>query len=419
MPSPAPFVLRQLLLLALLALGACHDDPPPAAVAPPPAIVAAAPDYWPGAGWQTASPESQGFAPGAFDTLAADAAAALPYYTSLLVIRNGWIVHESYHDAPNEPSSADTTHHVWSISKSVTSMTLGRAWTLGDLTNLDVTADSVFPASVMGTLPPADARRGITLRQALQMRSGLAWNENAWLLDFAAMRDPLLRAYFGYNPTCPTDSYMLLCSILQQPLAYTPGTVWNYDTYDTYLVSAFFSGITGDSVSQYADANLFTPLGITFDPVNDWTDPAEPITFGGGLLHIRSRDLARLGMLMLYDGQWNGSQLLSPEWISLSTTEQGPGHVALFDAGGEPRAITAGDPEVGIPYALQWWRVTGPGLGGTPSLSGRGLGGQMLHIFKDKELIILITCDSADTASDRSTPINDFLKTHILDKLGA
>lgn len=417
MPSPTRLLLQPLLLVVLAALGACHDDRAPAPTTPPPAAVEATPDYWPSAAWQTASPESQGFAPGALDTLAADAATALPYYTSLLVIRNGWIVHESYHDAPDEPSGVDTPHHVWSITKSVTSMTLGRAWTLGDLTDLDVTAESILPASVMETLPPGDARRGITLRHALQMRSGLAWNENAWLLNPAAGRDPLMRASMGLDPTCPAGTYLLLCSIVQQPLAYAPGTVWNYNTYDTYLVSAFFSGITGKSLNQYAADELFTPLGITFDVANDWANLPDPLTFGGALLGIRSRDLARLGMLMLYDGKWDGTRLLSPEWIALSTTAQGAGHVALFDAGGEPRPITTDDPEVDIPYALQWWRVTGPGLGGTPSLSARGLGGQMMHIFRDKELIILITCDSADIASDRSTPINDFLKTRILDQL--
>ncbi|MDF2445928.1 MAG: 6-aminohexanoate-dimer hydrolase [Moraxellaceae bacterium] len=417
MTSPLPSLL---LLGSLLALGACGDDRSgsltrddgPTATA----TDASSPDYWPAEGWRTATPESQGFPSGAFATLADDAATALPYYTSLMVIRNGWVLHESYHPTDSEASDANTPHHVWSITKSVTSLTLGRAWTLGDLTDLDETADSVFPASVMDTLPTDDARRGITLRHALQMRSGLAWNEPAWLLNFTAMKDPLFRAYSGLDPACPTDAGILACSILNQPLAYAPGTTWNYNTYDTYLASAFFTGLTGQSLNQYAATHLFAPLGITFDVASDWPNVPDPVTFGGGLLNIRSRDLARLGMLALYDGRWQDQQLIAKDWIDLTTTAQGTGRVALFDVDGNPRALTADDPEVDIPYGLQWWRMTGPGLGGTPSLSARGLGGQMMHIFKDKELIILITCDS-NVLSGREAAINDFLQTRILDKL--
>jgi CubicO group peptidase (beta-lactamase class C family) len=420
MTSPLPSLLRLLLLASLLALGACGEDRSgsltrdagPAATA----TDASSPDSWPAEGWQTATPESQGFQSGAFDTLAEDAATALPYYTSLMVIRNGWVLHESYHATDSETSDADTPHHVWSITKSVTSLTMGRAWTRGDLTDLDVTADSVFPASVMDTLPPEDARRGITLRHVLQMRSGLAWNEPAWLLNMTAMKDPLFRAYSGLDPACPTDAGILVCSILNQPLAYAPGTTWNYNTYDTYLASAFFTGLTGQSLNQYAATHLFAPLGITFDVTSDWPNVPDPVTFGGGLLNIRSRDLARLGMLALYDGRWQDQQLIAKDWIDLTTTGQGMGRVALFDVDGNPRALTADDPDVDIPYGLQWWRMTGPGLGGTPSLSARGLGGQMMHILKDKELIILITCDS-NVLSGREAAINAFLQTRILDKL--
>lgn len=423
---PSLWQFRPALLAALLLLGACHDhDRAPPAAGPATPVTTATPDYWPTAGWQPATPESQGFAPGSLDSLAADAATALPYHTSLLVIRNGWLVHESYHDTPSEAgNNADTKHHVWSITKSVTSMTVGRALTLGDLSesDLDSSAGDTFPDEAVGPLAADDPRRDISLRHALQMRSGLAWNEPAWLLNEEARKDPLLRVLNGLEPACPFGNYLVLCGILQQPLAYEPGTVWNYNTYDSYLISAFFTSLTSISLNQYALDNLFTPLGIAFDletvitADTDWPSFLGPITFGGGLLSITARDLGRLGMVMLYDGRWNGEQLVSSDWVAQSTTAQGAGQIALFSPDGNPRPIEASDPVVDIPYALQWWRVTGPGLGGTPSLSGRGLGGQMMHIFKDKELIIIITCDS-DVLSGREADINNFLKSRILDQL--
>lgn len=410
-----------LLLTAFLGLAGCDNgakSPPPDA--PPP--VAEAPDYWPTAAWQSASAVDHGFTAGAFDTLAADAARELPYHTSLLVIKDGWLIHESYNSTPNVTSTADTKNHVWSITKSVTSMTFGRAKTLGDLRVpdgmaatdvLDLTTGDIFPASVMDTLPADDLRKKISLRDVLQMRSGLAWNEPAWLLNDTAMKDPLLRALYGMDPACPFDSYVIACSILQQPLAYAPGTVWNYNTYDSYLISTFFTGITGHSLNQYASDNLFSRLGISAD--TEWPNLPDPITFGGGLLQIRSRDLAKLGMLMLYDGRWENDQLIARDWLTLTTASQGPGLMATFDTTGEPAAAAPQE----LYYGMQWWTKTGI-MTGDDSLTARGLGGQFMHIFKDKGLIILITSDAdsyPETLPVRSTQINDFLKTNILDKL--
>lgn len=412
----APFVLG----LALALAGCQGDDHSGGGTtrgSPPP--VAIAPDYWPTTGWQVATPESQGFAPGALDTLATDAATALPYYTSLMVIRNGWIVHESYHDTATVPGVTDTTRHVlYSVSKSVTSLVVGRAWTLGDLDNLDATVESTLPAGVVATLPAGDARRGITLRQALKMRSGLRWNESAWLLSF---NNPMIRAAVGLEPACPKDGNAtlaagdsVLCAVLQQPLAWTPGTVWNYNTYDTYLVSAFFQHLTGQRLGDYAATELFTPMGITFDPATDWQQIPTPgtYTFGGAGLTLTTRDLGRIGLLALYNGEWDGTRLLSREWMDLSLAPQGTGQVATFDGSGTPAGSTTAD----IPYGMQWWRVTGPGLGGTPSISARGLGGQNVQVFRDKELVVVLTCDDAQLTG-RDVAIQDFMQTHVLDRL--
>lgn len=418
LPPPA----RPALLALLLLLGGCLDDSDHRASrsgggSPPPPVTAIAPDYWPTTAWQTANPDTQGFIPGAFDTLAADAAAALPYHTSLLVIRNGWLLHESYHDTASVTGvTADRKHHVWSISKSVTALTIGRALTRGDLSwdALDATVGETLPAAAWNGLPAGDPRLGIRLVDVLRMRSGLAWNEATDLLQ--TNRDPLFRTAYGLEPNCPGGSEQILCGVLQKPLAYAPGTVWNYNTYDTYLASGLFSNLLPAAVTErrlgtYADAHLFAPLGILAD-ATDWWDLPSAYTYGGGLLHITSRDLAKIGLLALYDGNWEGSQLIHPDWMTLALTAQGEGLVARFDDSGAP----AGTTTAYIPYGLQWWRVTGPGLGGMPSISARGLGGQMMHVYRDKELVVLITCDD-NFSDDRSAEINAFLNSHVLERL--
>lgn len=420
-----------LLMIGLLGLSACGGDsnhPFSTGPAPDTSVTAAdlAPDYWPTEEWQTGDESGQGFTPGAFDTLAADAATALPYHTSLMVIRDGWIVHESYNSPASSTIEASYKHHVWSVTKSVTSMTLGRARTLGDLQVpvglaspdvLDLTVEDVFPADVVATLAEDDPRRQITLRHVLQMKSGLAWNEPAWLINFSAMRDPLFLTALNLVPACPNNEHKMLCAILQQPLAFTPGTVWNYNTYDSYLISGFFTQLTGRTLVSYATEHLFDRIGMSVNPDSDWANtPSANYTFGGGLLSITTRDLGRLGMLMLYNGNWAGEQLISRDWITVSTTPQGAGFIAAFGPDNEPLPTPV---PINLEYGMQWWTTTGV-MSGPSALTARGLGGQFMQIYKDKELIILVTSDTnsyTETLPYRSTQINEFITTHILDRM--
>lgn len=422
---PSSF-FRAFSLACVILLTACDDDSAqqrPVTNSP----VASAPDYWPTTAWQTAAPESHGFDSGALDTLANDAATALPYYTSLLVIKDGYIVHESY----NNESDATTRHDVWSVTKSVTSLTLGRARTLGDLAipagitdksdALDLTVADVFPTAAISSLAADDERRDISLRHTLQMRSGLAWNEEAWLLNDAVGKDPLLNAFS--DPNCSTaGTAILLCSILQRPRVYEPGSAWNYDTYTAYLISGFFTGITGESLNSYASTNLFTPLGITFDAATDWPNLPAPYTFGGGLLKMRSSDLAKLGMLVLYNGQWDGQQLISREWMDMSLQAQGLGKIAAFDeVTGEP-FDEEGNPlsdDGDIRYGMQWWRSSTPAMTSDDAITAIGLYGQVMAIKKENGLVIVLTCadGGAEEARDRYDEISQFIATHITDKL--
>lgn len=422
-------LLRGLLLAALLLLGGCpgQDDAGTAPIAPgsagtgstPP--VASAPAYWPTADWQTAAPEDHGFPAGSLSNLATEAATALPYYTSLLVIKDGYIVHESYHDTATETgNTAATKHHLWSVTKSVTALTVLRALTRGDLTLpasvtgkdvLDVTVADIMPATLLATLPVGDARRDISLRHSLQMRAGLAWNESAWLLN--GQHDPLLTA--NSNPTCKDSGpEKLLCSILQRPLAYTPGSTWNYDTYTSYLVSAFFTALRKESLNSYASSHLFSALGISDFVLNDWLNMPAPYTFGGGLLQLRSRDLAKLGLLVQYRGQWEDQQIIDAALLDTALSAQGSGLRAAFDSAGEPSTASSGD----IPYGWQWWRGRPDNAIGVNSYTALGMYGQQMSILPERGLIVIITCDSDNSDThDRRTEITNFLKTRILDQL--
>ncbi|MFZ5724369.1 MAG: serine hydrolase domain-containing protein [Pseudomonadota bacterium] len=415
-PLPAGWRAGTQILVAALLLSACHgdDDRKKRNAAAPPANDPAAPAYWPTTGWSTATPESQGFDNGAFDTLAADTAALMPQYTSLLVIKDGYLVFESYHspDGGTTVIDADTKQSLWSVTKSVMSMTFGTAWTRGDLlaADLDARIEDVFPLQV-GDLAADAGQRDITLRDTLQMRSGLRWNE-AW--DFT-LESPL----FYNDPACPDDDEVTVCTVLHRAQTYAPGTVWNYSTWDSYLAAGFFRQLTGTPLRDYAGTHLFAPLGIDYSAVDDWANwpTSSDYTFGGALLVLTSRDMARLGLLMLYDGQWDGARILSPEWLELSLTPIGYDDAALFDAGSTPVAgEPAGSAETWIPYSFQWWHSADVGDMPGDTLSAHGLFGQWIYIDPARELVIVLTNAINGTPSP-FTEIQAFVDSEILAKL--
>lgn len=403
---PSPLFLRHLLarvfaaLLLAALLPGCDDDasaPPPVVDEDPgddddPPLVDEdpAPAYWPTDGWRRKDAAAAGFRAGAFDDTAADAAAALPYYTSLAVIKDGWLVHESYHTpAGVDPVGPATRHHVFSVSKSVTSMTLGAAWQRGDLRAADLarTTGEVF-GDLLGDLPANAPQRDISLRDVLEMRSGLRWND-AW--NFNLAESPM----FAPHPSCAADDRQTVCTVLHRKQRYTPGKVWNYNTFDSYLAAAFFRDLTGSALDDYAARHLFAPLGITFDPA-DWQSwpKGSDYTHGGAGLHMNTRDLAKLGLLMLYGGRWDGRQVVAEDWHALSTRALGEGLAATYAADGEPAA-----PETSqLSYGFQWWLANRIDAKPDGTLSARGLGGQLIRIWPEHGLVVVVTCDDQDLA---------------------
>lgn len=417
MSRPAISLRRSILVsfVSLVVLAACHDNGSDGGAPAASIDHLALPEYWPTSSWQSASPQSHGFQRGAFDTLDDDIAAELPYLTSLMIVRDGYVLYEQYQKPLIVAGDVDenTIHNLWSVTKSVTSLTLGAAVQQNDLamTDLQTTVDDVF-SSLITDLPLDDARRQIRLLDTLQMQSGLAWNEQK---DLISLRNPLLFP----NSSCVDDDTALLCSILHFSFSHAPGTVWNYNTNDSYLTGAFFYALTSWSLRDYADQYLFVPMGISFvedqwiNAPNSETNSA--YTYGGGLLGLTTRDLAKLGMLALYDGVWDGQQLVSQDWLALSRTPIGNGLVATFLGDGSETTPTNDD----IAYGLQWWLASGPGFDGLEALSARGLGGQYILVFGDSGVVIALTCaySLGQNTDGRGEEVANFIQTHVLDKI--
>ncbi len=221
-----------------------------------------------------------------------------PQTDSVLILRHGKLVFEEYFWG----QSADNPHIISSAQKSVTSMLAGIAWDK-HLFKLDDLVISYFPDR-QDTWWNRN-KYPITVRNILSMSSGTYWDDS--------------------QPPPQTPSVLLLETpdvtgfMLDRPLTRPPGSNYEYNNGLPVLTGKLIEKVTKEQLNEFARRNLFAPLGI----VNyRWTRNHEGDPMAAGGSYFRTRDMAKLGQLMLDDGQWGGKKILSKDWIRESTRRQ-------------------------------------------------------------------------------------------------
>lgn len=303
-------------------------------------------------GWQTATPAEVGMDAATLNGACDYALQPERHTQGVVVIRGGKLVDECY--APGEgPRSWAAS---WSVAKSYASTLIGIAIDQGKIPGLDVSMADYFP-DWAGT-----PKAAITLRDVVTMSSGLQWRED-------------------YSPTDALDSDVIkmglaadeLAYAASRPLVHTPGTVWNYSSGDAMLLSGVIAKATGMSAGDYAQRVLFDPLGMT--QVEWWTDAAgHTLTYCCN--DMTSRDFARLGLLFLNNGVWNGNQIVSAQWV----------HDAF-----EPV------PDSNGAYGYMWWLTHADGVDG-PIAMANGFDGQMIFIIPSLDLVVVRNGDYVKSA---------------------
>jgi CubicO group peptidase (beta-lactamase class C family) len=152
--------------------------------------------------------------------------------------------------------------------------------------------------------------------------------------------------------------------VLDKPMSQPPGSQFNYCSGCSHILSAILQQTTGMNPRDFAEQYLFQPLGITNI---QWDTDAEGIPIGGWGLQLTPRDMAKLGYLYIQDGQWDGGQIVSAEWVENAT-----------------RKHTETDGALG--YGYQWW--TYPSLAAYTAL---GRYGQTIFVIPDSDLVIVTT----------------------------
>lgn len=250
----------------------------------------------PGAAWPTAAPAEAGLD-------AAKLQEALDFATthsseSVLVIRHGCLVGASRLD----PVFGEAALDGWSMTKAATALLAGRAVTLGRF-DIDAPIGPLFPE--------ADAAHAaLTPRHLMTMSSGL---HLTWLRDFNGT---------NLMPDRVRDALSL-------PFDQEPGTYWEYAQSPCTLLAEAITRAVGQDLQSFAQQELFGPIGIA---AGSWTWERDRAghTQGWAHLQMRPQDWARLGQLVLNRGSWNGTQLISEDYIEAATSSSPANHAYGF-----------------------------------------------------------------------------------------
>jgi len=309
--------------------------------------------------WPRSSPEEQGLSS---DRLAAMLEAIRQEYRkihSVLVIRHGVLVLEAY----PYPFNAQTRHGVYSVTKSITSALVGIA--IGDelLSGVDTPVITYFPSVILDY----DRKKDILVENLLAMNSGIEWSEpqHSGLSDLWAINEAENPAQYFFD----------------RALVEEPGTVYNYNSGGSHLLSMMVQEVSGETAADFAAQRLFAPLGISdFSWQEDFTGHSQ----GGTGLELLPVDMAKIGQLYLDGGQWQGNQILPADWVSDSM-----------------RVHSVYSPDVS--YGYQWW------LRAQGDVYALGWGGQQIRIFPEQDMVVVFTAGMSGTGMLHDDLVDTYL----------
>lgn len=302
------------------------------------------PDYWPTAGWRSSTPEAQGLDSDQLAGLLLSIRKKNIQVHSLLIIRNGYVVT----DATFYPYDGQTPHNVASVTKSLMTTLIGIAADRGKL-DLNDTMVSFFPDRPIANLDPR--KESITVRHLASMSSGLDCTNEA---DESTLREMVA-----------SPDYVQF--MLDRRVTWEPGKQFVYCSPAIHLLSPILQQATGMTTLDFARQYLFEPLG--FGEVM-WPQDPQGYYDGWADVSLHPHDMARLGLLFLHKGQWDGQQIVSRGWVEEATQVQ--------------VATPAEDVD---PYGYGWWLV--PDVEGVYRADGRG--GQYIFVLPQWNMIVVTT----------------------------
>ena len=261
-------------------------------------------------------------------------------------------------------TDADTMNQVYSVTKSVTSAMIGKAVSQQAMQVEDPMLE-YFPDYAQ--IENMDVEKeAMTVEDLLTMQAGFPWDEVS--SSYGSSTNSLT----GLIPSRDWMKFMI-----DQPIAFEPGTTFAYNSGVSMLLGGILQEVTGQTAEMYTAENLFAPLGI-----EEWRWESTPRGYSntGWGLYLRPVDLLKFGQLYLQNGEWEGEQILASSWIAEST---------------QPSAL----PGDGFEYGYQWWRFEDDhpvvaDLAVNDVYFAWGLGGNFVFVVPHLDLVVVTTAEN-------------------------
>ncbi len=320
---------------------------------------------------------------------------------SLLLYKNGALVMEEYFpgyqyqwDAPGHRGKWvqwDKTmpHSIMSDTKSITSACIGIAIAQGFIQSEQ---QSIFDYLPEHRHLAKNGKEKITIAHLLTMTSGLEWEE--WSTPYSNPENPIIGIWFSHKDP--------VSFILEGRLDHTPGTHYSYYGGHQILLGEILKNASGMRIDSFSEKYLFDPLGIT--NANWGVRFDNGVIEAAGGLKLKPRDMLKIGITFLNEGNWKGAGIVPATWISLSTTPY-KGNTNIRVPGTDSKKCG---------YTYSWWTQQIP----TQTVEvnafwAGGWGGQRIFVLPELKAVVVMTGGNY-TGRDTSLKL---LKKHILPAL--
>lgn len=359
--SGAGLIASALLLLFVQVTGAiAQDSTAPPELRPPLQL---------SDGWTTGNLTDAGIAPDSLLQLIKEIrAGTYPDVHGVMIARGGRLVFEAYFPGnafdyqaeglrgPWTEFGPETLHNTASVTKSITGLLVGIAVDDGCLAGPDASVFSFFPEYAHLS---DEGKEKITLAHLLTMTSGLEWNE----LDvfYTEPENDIIQLFLVEDP---------IEHVLAKPLIHPPASNWYYNGGGVNLLGEIIHRCAEQRLDEFAQEHLFSPLQVTR---LEWVFINPDFVYASGDIKLRPRDMAKIGQLVLNEGTWQGTRIVSAAWVEAMTRKWVP----LGPAQG---------------YGFLWWiREYPSGSGLVNAVMADGWGGQRIMVFPDLDAVVVFT----------------------------
>ncbi len=278
--------------------------------------------YWPTTKWKSCQPEEVGMQSSKLMEVYYYLANPNVHTEGIVIIKNGYIVGEAYFNN----FTINSRHESFSVAKSFISALVGIAIEEGLIKDVEEKIykfypqlnskkgflrrgvgdiEKIYPFNIVHReqIMPG-AKKRITVKHLLTMSSGFKWNERDYYID-TSQNDAFKMA----------QEYDYIQYVLNKPIEYEPGTVWQYSSGDSMLLSGIIEKSADMSTYEFGLEYLFNPIGVS--GIGWDSDPAGH-TIGGWGIQGTVREFAKFGYLYLKKGKWDDQQIIPEPWIEES-----------------------------------------------------------------------------------------------------